>query len=57
MRVRRTVLTVALGGTLAPGEMVVPAHAASTDASASVADEAPACTPSNAPAGALAVCG
>lgn len=56
MRVRRTIVSAALGSMLALGAVAAPAHAASADASASVADEAPDWTPSNAPAGALA-CG
>lgn len=56
MRARHPIVTAALGSMLALGAMVAPTHAASTDASASVANEAPNFTPSNAPAGALAAC-
>ncbi|MFJ4980422.1 hypothetical protein ACIP6X_34775 [Streptomyces coeruleorubidus] len=56
MRTRHTFVTAALGSMLALGAIIAPAHAASTGASASVANEAPNFTPSNAPTGALAIC-
>lgn len=57
MRARHTFVTAALGSMLALGAMVAPTHAASPNTSASVANEAPNFTPSNAPADVLAVCG
>jgi hypothetical protein len=55
MRTRHTFVTAALGSMLALGAIIAPAHAESTDASASVTNEALNFTPSNAPTGALAI--